>query len=103
MFVSMIVFSDIYHMIYFSDVISLGCSGKECLPCRRLQFNSWVGKITLEEGMATHSSIFAWRIFRDTGAWQATVHGVAKNQTRLRDQAQHTVSLIFLLCLISNS
>ena len=31
-----------------------------------------------EEGMATHSSILAWRIPMDTGAWQATVHGVTK-------------------------
>ena len=36
----------------------------------------------LEEGMAPHSSILAWRI-QDTGAWQATVHGVAKRPTRL--------------------
>ena len=35
----------------------------------------------LEEGMATHSSILAWRIFIDRGAWQATVHGVAKSWT----------------------
>ena len=28
----------------------------------------------LEEGMATHSSILAWRIPIDRGAWQATVH-----------------------------
>ena len=35
----------------------------------------------LEEGMATHSSILAWRIFMDRGAWQATVHGVAKSWT----------------------
>jgi len=28
-----------------------------------------------EEGMATHSSILAWRIPMDRGAWQATVHG----------------------------
>ena len=34
---------------------------------------------TLEEGMATHSSILAWRIPMDTGAWWATVHGVAKS------------------------
>ena len=34
---------------------------------------------------ATHSSILAWRIVMDIGAWQATVHGVAKNQTQLRD------------------
>ena len=37
----------------------------------------------LEEGMATHSSILAWRIPRDRGAWWATVHGVAKSWTRL--------------------
>ena len=32
----------------------------------------------LEEGMATHSSIFAWRIPMDRRAWWATVHGVAE-------------------------
>ena len=32
----------------------------------------------LEEGMATHSSILAWRIPMDRRAWRATVHGVAK-------------------------
>ena len=35
----------------------------------------------LEEGMAIHSSILAWRIPKDRGAWQAAVHGVAKSQT----------------------
>ena len=35
----------------------------------------------LEEGMATHPSIFAWRIPMDRGAWWATVHGVAKSRT----------------------
>ena len=35
----------------------------------------------LEEGMATHSSILAWRIPMDSGAWQAIVHGVTKSQT----------------------
>ena len=34
----------------------------------------------LEEGMATHSSILTCRIPMDKGAWQATVHGVAKEQ-----------------------
>ena len=29
---------------------------------RRPRFGPWVGKIPLEEGTATHSSILAWRI-----------------------------------------
>ena len=37
----------------------------------------------LGEGMATHSSILAWRIPMDRGAWWATVHGVAKSWTQL--------------------
>ena len=35
----------------------------------------------LEEGMATNSSIVAWRIPMDKGAWRAAVHGVAGSQT----------------------
>ena len=35
----------------------------------------------LEEGMATHSSIHAWKIPKDRESWWATVHGVAKSQT----------------------
>ena len=35
--------------------------------------------------MATHSSILVWRIPMDRGAWEATVHGVTKNWTRLSD------------------
>ena len=31
------------------------------------------------EGMTTHSSILAWRIPMDRGAWRATVHGVTKS------------------------
>ena len=44
-------------------------------------------KEPLEEGMATHSSIVTWRISMDRGAWQATVHGVTKIQTRLSHPA----------------
>ena len=32
----------------------------------------------LEEGMAAHSSILAWRIPMDRGAWRATVHGLQR-------------------------
>ena len=35
------------------------------------------------KGMVTHSSILAWRIPMDRGAWQATFHGVSKSQTQL--------------------
>ena len=45
----------------------------------RVRSLSW--KDPLEEGMATHSSILAWRIPMDRGAWQATVHGVAYSWT----------------------
>ena len=41
-------------------------------------------KVPLEEEMATHSSILAWRIPVDRGAWEATAgHRVAKGRTRL--------------------
>ena len=29
---------------------------------KRHRFNPWVGEDSLEEGMATHSSILAWKI-----------------------------------------
>ena len=39
----------------------------------------------LEWGMATHSSILAWRILMDREAWRATVHGVSESWTQLSD------------------
>ena len=39
----------------------------------------------MEEGMASHFSILAWRTLMDRGAWRATVHGVLKSQTGLSD------------------
>ena len=32
----------------------------------------------LEESVATHSSILAWRVPMDRGAWQTEVHRVTK-------------------------
>ena len=61
-----------------------GSDGKEC-ACN-------VGHLgledPLEEGMATHSSILAWRIALDRGAWQVIVPRVVKSQTQL-SIAQH--------------
>jgi len=52
-------------------------------------FLSW--EDTLEEGIATHSSILVWRIPVDGRAWQATVHVVTESWTRLRlTTAQHS-------------
>ena len=48
-------------------------------------WETWVQSLgwedPLEEGMATHSSILAWRIPMEKGAWQITVHGVAELDT----------------------
>ena len=46
----------------------------------------------LEKEMTTHSSILTWRIPMDRGAWQATVHGVAKSWVQLSEEAQHSTA-----------
>ena len=52
-------------------------------------WENWVQSLgwedPLEEGMATHSSILAWRIPMDRGAWWPIVHGVAKSRTQVSD------------------
>ena len=52
-------------------------------------WETWVRSLgwkdALKEGMATHSSILAWRIHMDREAWWAKVHGVTKSQTQLCD------------------
>ena len=69
------------------------------MECGRPEFESWVGKIPLEEGMATHSSILARRIPMERGASRVTVHRVAKSQTLLSNLAQAHILFgdIFLL------
>ena len=42
----------------------------------------------LEKGMATHSSILAWSIPMDRGAWWATVHGVIRVEHDLAIEQQ---------------
>ena len=44
--------------------------------------------------MATHSSIPAGRIPMERGAWQVTVHSVAKNRTRLKRLSTHACTHI---------
>ena len=58
---------------------------KNLTAMQKTWVRSLVWEDALEEGMATHSSVLAWRIPVDRGAWRATVPGVAKGQTRLSD------------------
>ena len=48
-------------------------------------WEAWVQSLgwedPLEDGMATHDNILAWRITMVRGDWWAAVHGVAKTQT----------------------
>ena len=65
---------------------SLGAHRVQHLPARRetrVQSLSWEG--LLEKGMATHSSILAWRIPWTEEPGAATVHGVSKSRTRRSD------------------
>ena len=52
-------------------------------------WQTWVRSLgwekSLEEGMATHSSVLAWRISMDRGAGWATVHGITKSWRELSD------------------
>ena len=43
---------------------------------QKTQVQSLGGEEPLEEQIATHCSILAWRIPTDRGAWRATVHGL---------------------------
>ena len=62
--------------------LSLGVQMVKNLPAMRDTLVRSLGwEDPLEEGMATHSSVLAWRIPMDQRAWWAAVHGVKKSQT----------------------
>ena len=54
-------------------------------------WETWVQSLgwedPVEKGMPTHSTILAWKIPMDRGAWRATAHGVR------HDRATHTFTL----------
>ena len=56
-------------------------------------FLIWLWEDPLEEGMAIHSSILAWRIPMDRGARRAAVHGVPKRRTKLKQLSTHVPGL----------
>ena len=53
------------------------------LPAKQELQETWIQSLgqedPLEEGMATHSSVLAWRIPGTEECGRATVHGVAKD------------------------
>ena len=68
--------------IYYCFVASLVAQMVRNPPAMK---ETWVQSLgwedPLEEEMATHYSILAWRIPMDRGVWQATVHRVANSRT----------------------
>ena len=58
------------------------------------QIGSLVWEDPLEEGMAVLSSILAWRIPMDRGAWRTMVHGVAKSQLRKNSSNPYICDLL---------
>ena len=81
------------HPLQYSGA-SLGAQMVKNLPA---MWETWVRSLgwedPLEEGMATHCSILAWRILMDRGAWWATVHGGHKewDMTEWLSPAQHSI------------
>ena len=85
---------------YFFTILTLvklflgipgGASGKEpsCRRYKRCGFNPWVWKIPWRR---------PWQpipVFMDRGAWQATVHRVAKSRTQIKQLSLHTCKAIF--------
>ena len=58
---------------------------KNLLVMQEIKVQSLGWEDPLEEGLATHINILAWRILMGRGAWQATIPGITKSWTRLSD------------------
>ena len=56
---------------------------KNLLVMQEIKVQSLGWEDPLEEGLATYSSILAWRISMHRRAWWVTVHGVKKSPTQL--------------------
>ena len=57
---------------------------------KETQFSSLGGEESLEEDMATYTSIIAWRIPMDRGAWRAAAYSVAQSHTRLKQVSSNS-------------
>ena len=75
-----------FHKIFLLKVAQWG---RTHLPVQQAWVQSLGREDPLEEGMATHSSILAWRLRMGGGAWWATVLGFAESDRTERVRA-HT-------------
>ena len=75
-----------YTLIYLIYIgASLVAQWVKSLPAMwETQVRSLGREDPLEKEVATHSSILAWRIPVDRGAWWAAISGVAQSWTRLK-------------------
>ena len=74
------------NIVVHSRCCELSCSSADNLPAIQQTLVGFPGQEDeLEKGEATHSSVLAWRIHMDRGAWSVTVYEVTKSQTRLSD------------------
>ena len=69
---------------------------RTCLPMQETRVRSLGRKDPLEEGMATHSSILAWRTPTDREAWRSTIHRVTQGWTRLKRLSTYSIVSLFL-------
>ena len=77
-----------YQAREWASLVAQMVKNPPAMPDTWVQSQDW--EDPLKECMATHSSIPAWRIPMDRGAWCAAVHGVAKSWTQLNDYALHS-------------
>ena len=95
---SEIIDSNIYNPKVLTG-FSGGASGKE--PACQWRRHKRCGFDPLEEVMATHSSLLAWRIPMDRAAWWATVHRVEKSRTG--QVTEHACRVLALPVTINNT
>ena len=78
---------------------------KICLQCRKPRFNPWVRKIFWRREWLLTAVFFpdgyllqysCLENSMDRGAWQATVHGVAKSQTQSTEQPTLSLSHVYI-------
>ena len=92
---------DPWRRVRLPTPVFLGCllaQTEKNLPAMRESWLRYLGwEDPLEEDMATHSSIPAWRISLDGGAWRATVHGGHKEL----DTTERLSTALKIMCLTS--